>query len=336
MTNLRETSDKATRFIKTNAKSIFTNLTVVLLAVVFVFYQTLKLEVSTLNPLTLFAESILAIVVGIMIKTSLGENGFDRAYRSEVWIRERNKYELKADAAQVFIDKVDTFYEKEHTEKLLKNRKTRLSGFRMKYTTFFDENGDYIEHEIWTPLQKKKWLKKNEELPEGVIVLDFRQRLCLFKCVRVRIHIKNMFSEYQIGLTADEKKEKTDRMQRAHNLRKNTFKTITFAITGVYFTVVMVWNIASIIWAIFQVLGFIVVGIIDAFDNYYYVTVEKVAILKEKQNDLARFLIENTSREEFSKTFVEQPKEEPKEIVVEVTPEQANALLKTTQQENKQ
>lgn len=329
MANFREKADKATGFLKANAKTILTNLSVVVLAVFFVFYNTLKLSWTNLNPWILLIRSILAIVVGIMIKSALGENGFDRGYRSKVWDEEFKRYEKKADEALPFIDKVDDFYEKQKLEKTLKNRKTRLSGYRMKYAMFFDENGDYIEHEIWTKFKKKRYFKNHDKLPDNVVVLDLRQRLCLRKCIRLRIYVKNMFSDYEVGLTADERKEKTDKMQRTHNLRKNTLKTIAFSLAGVYLAATLVWDWGSIINAVFQVLGFIFVGLLDSSNNYYYITVEKVNILREKQSDISKFLIENIGRDSFIEKFV--PKQEEQEIEVkfdkeiELTEEEAKA-----------
>lgn len=334
MANIRETTDRATGFFKTNAKTILTNVSVVVLAVFFVFYNTLKLAWTNLNPWILLIRSILAIVVGIMIKTALGENGFDRGYRSDTWNNEFKRYELKADEAVIYIDKVDNFYEKQKKEKMMKNRKTRLSGYRMKYEMFFDDNGDYIEHEIWSPHQKKKYFKNpyddNVELPDNVVVLDLRQKWCLRKCIKLKIYIKNMFSDYEVGLTADEKKEKTDKAQRTHNLRKNTFKTVAFSLAGVYLAATLVWDWGSVINAVFQVLGFIFVGLLDSSNNFYYVTVEKVNILREKQSDISKFLIEQIGRESFKEKFIEQPKEQPQpqEKIIELTQEQADAFLK--------
>lgn len=322
--SIREKTDKATGFFKNNAKTILTNISVIVLAVFFVFYNTLKLSWTNLNPWILLIRSALAIVVGIMIKTALGENGFDRGYRSKMWDDEFKRYNKKADEAQPYIDLVDDFYDKQKKEKTIKNRRTRLSGYRMKYSMFFDENGDYIEHEIWSPRKRRKYFKdeSNKALPENIVVLDFRQKICLYKCVRLKIYVKNLFSEYEVGLTADEKKEKTDKMQRTHNLRKNTFKTIAFSLAGVYLAATLVWDWGSIINAVFQVLGFIFVGLLDSSANYYYVTVEKVSILREKESDISKFLIEKIGRDSFIEKFTK--KEEAKEI--EMTKEQAQEL----------
>lgn len=332
---IREKADKATNFFKTNAKTILTNISVVILAVFFVFYNTLKLSWTNLNPWILLIRSILAIVVGIMIKTALGENGFDRGYRSLTWNNEFKRYEKKADEALPFIDKVDIFYEKQHSEKLAKNRKTRLSGYRMKYAMFFDENGDYIEHEIWTKNQKKRYLKKHDKIPEDVIILDFRQKHCLKKCCKLKIYVKNLFSDYEIGLTADERKEKTDKMQRTHNLRKNTLKTIAFSLAGVYLAATFVWDLGGIINAIFQVLGFIFVGLLDSSNNYYYITVEKVNILKEKESDISKFLIDNIGRESFIEKFVHKEEPQQPENEIEITKDQAEKLASLLQGETK-
>ena len=332
--NLREKADGVVSSFKQNAKTILTDVVVVFLALFYVFYNTIKFKLTDLNPWILLIQSVMAIIVGIMIKQALGENGFDRGYRNEIWINARTRYEKKADFALPYIDRVDDFYERQKIEKTLKNRKTRLSGYRMKYDTFFDANGDYIEHEIWSPRQKKRYLKTHKELPSDVVVLDIRQRICLFKCVRLKIYVKNIFSEYETGLTVDERKEKTDKMQRAYNLRKNTFKSVAFALSGVYVVASFAWNIGALIVAIFQVVGFIVVGLLDALSNYYYVTTEKVAILRDKESDIAKFLIEIEGRDVVKEKF--EPKPEPQQPAkIVLTKEQAAELFKNTTGETK-
>ena len=328
--NLREKADGVVSSFKQNAKTILTDVVVVFLALFYVFYNTIKFKLTDLNPWILLIQSVMAIIVGIMIKQALGENGFDRGYRNEIWINARTRYEKKADFALPYIDRVDDFYERQKIEKTLKNRKTRLSGCRMKYDMFFDGNGDYIEHEIWSPFKKRQYLKKNKELPENVVVLDIRQKICLIKCVRLKIYVKNLFSDYEIGLTADERKEKTDKTQRTHNLRKNTFKTIAFSLAGVYIAATLIWDWGSIINALFQVLGFIFVGLLDSSNNYYYITVEKVGILREKESDISKFLLDVIGRDKFIQKFApkEEPKPEQKEESkeIELTLEQAKEL----------
>ena len=335
MANIKQKTEEVYSNIKTNIRTILLNIAIVATAVVYIFYNVLKLEPTNLNPFILIAQSILAIIAALCIKTGLGENGIIRGYASQIWIDAKAMYNVKADKALPYIDKADEFYEKERIEKRIRNRKVRLSSYRMKYETFFDDNGEYIEHDIWTPHQKKKHLKLGHELPESVIVLDFRQRLCLRKCIKLQIYVKNMFNEYGADLTDDERKEKTDKMQRQMNFRKNFFSAIGFSIAGVYFIPTLMFNWGSIIWALFQVLMWVMFGLLDAYDNYSYITNEKVGLLKLKEQMISRFMIWIIGRDEFTKQFIEKPKQEEikleptnepiKEIVVEMTSKEAKA-----------
>ncbi len=330
ISNFKEKTENVYNSFKSNIRTILLNIAVIATAVVYIFYNVLKLEPTHLNPFILIAQAILAIIAALCIKAGLGENGIIRGYKSEEWNRAKEKYNEKADKALPYIDKADDFYEKEIIEKKIRNRKIRLSSYRMKYETFFDENGDYIEHDIWTPHQKKKHLKMGHELPESVIVLDLRQRLCLRKCIRLKIFVKDMFNEYGADLTDDERKEKTDKMQRSMNFRKNFLSAIGFSVAGVYFIPTLVWNWGSIIWALFQVLMWTMFGLLDAYDNYAYITNEKVGVLKIKEQMISRFMIFIIGRDQFTKQFVEQSKQEeiklePNETILELTSEEAKA-----------
>ena len=327
MSTFREKTKEAYNNFKANFRTILLNIAIVATAVIYVFYNILKLEPTNLNPFTLIAQALLAIVAALCIKTGLGENGMIRGYASSVWDQAKLKYNNEANKALPYIDNSDAFYEKERFERKMRNRKVRLSSYRMKYENFFDENGDYIEHEIWSPRKKKTYLKKHNELPEGIFVLDVRQKWCLRKCIKLHIYIKDMFNEYGADLTDDERKEKTDKMQRQMNFRKNFFSAVGFSIAGVYFIPTLAFNWASIIWALFQVLMWTMFGLLDAYDNFAYITTEKIGILKAKEQMITRFMIWNLGRNEFIKqsASVKPQKEEPtkEEVIVEMTEEEA-------------
>lgn len=321
---IRERVEETYAQFKTNLKTILMNIGVGLIAVSYVVYNTLTLKPTDLNPLLLISEAVLAIIAALLIKAGLGENGFVRGYKTVIWLRALERYDKKAKQAEPYLDRANEFYEKERIEKRIRNRKVRLSSYRMKYETFFDENGDYIEHEIWSPRKKKRYLRKHESLPADVVVLDIRQALCLYKCVKLKIYPRDMFDQYGIGLSDDERKEKTDKMQRSSNMRKNLLSAIGFSLAGVYFVPVLTsWNWAAIIWASFQVISWVMFGLIDDYDNYNYVTVEKVGILGGKEKDISRFMIWCIGREEFIKKQVDEIMPSSEEVVVEMTEEEA-------------
>lgn len=315
MINLRQKIDAAKEVAKKNLKTILIDVGVAGVSIAFVLYQELVLTPTDLNPLLLIARALLGIIVGILIKQALGENGFTRGYRSELWLSRKERYNLKCDVALPYVDKVDEFYEAERKRKLMDNRKTRLAGCRMKYSTFFDENGDYIEHEI---IKKEEYLlnKKYGRVTahsDDYVILDRKQRKCLEKCVKLKIFIRNLFTEYETDISAYEHKERNDKDQRKYNLRKNTIGAIIIATLGVYFIPEFSWNWGRFIWSLLQVAVWITFGIVQLYDNYYFVTVEKTEILKTKETDITRFLISQVGTAEAKKML--ELKEEEKALI---------------------
>lgn len=336
MINLRQKIDAAKEVAKKNLKTILIDVGVAGVSIAFVLYQELVLTPTKLNPLLLIARALLGIVVGIMIKQALGENGFTRGYRSDTWLMKKTSYSAKCDIALPYSDKVDDFYEAERKNKMMKIRKTRLAGCRMKYDTFFDENGDYIEHEI---IKKEDFIKGKKKgkpiaLTDNYVILDRKQRKCLDKCVGLKVYVRNLFTEYETDISADEHKERSDKDQRKDNLKKNTIGAIIVALLGVYLVPEFSWNWGRFIWSLLQVAVWITFGIVQLYDNYYFVTVEKVEILNLKETDLTRFLISQVGKEETIKML--ELKEEEKLIASKgVKPKDKVIEIEMTEEEMK-
>jgi len=101
------------RYIKTIAMDIV----VVLVAVAYIFYQMVGLQVTDTNPLVLIAQAFMGIICGVAIKQALGENGFSRGYNSKFWLDEEEKYNQACNTANPYMERVDNFYQYEEIEK---------------------------------------------------------------------------------------------------------------------------------------------------------------------------------------------------------------------------
>lgn len=265
-----EMIENTTKYIK----SIAMDLMVVLVALAYVFYQMVSLETTQLNPLILITQSLVGIIAGVVIKQALGENGFSKGYNSSKWQEEEDKYNDTCALAIDFIDeRLDNFYQVVYKEKLYNFRRTKLQGVRLKYQSWFDDNGNYIA----TEEQYKK--------------LDFRQKLAVKKCLKVRIYVLNMFSEYSTSIEQDTKKEKTDKSQRLSNMTRNTLSAVLIALAGAYFIpVISGWSWGSFVMATLQVSLWSVFGVIQLYQNYNFVVHERVAILRKKKELILRFV----------------------------------------------
>lgn len=254
-------------------KSLAMDIVVVVVAFAYVFYQMVSLKTTELNPLILLAQATFGIICGIIIKQALGENGFSKGYNSSKWIDEENKYNEACNFAVDYTERVDNFYLVLEKEKKENYRRSHLQARRMKYDMWFDKNGDYIGN--YDEYRK----------------LTFRQKLMLWKCIRVKIYVLNLFSEYATSSEQDTKKEMTDKRQRNKNITKNTLSAVLIAIIGVYFVPILNgWSWASFISATLQVSLWVLFGVLQLYTNYNFVVQDKVSILKKKKELIARFV----------------------------------------------
>lgn len=266
---LEEIRENPVKYIK----SLAMDLVVVIVALAYIFYQMITLEKTELNPLILIAEALMGIICGIIIKQALGENGFSKGYNNRIWLEEEKKYNDSCNLAIDYVDRVDNFYISMEKEKKEHYRRNRLQSVRLKYQNWFDYNGDYIG--------TKKMFDE----------LTFIQKLVLKKCIRVRIYVLNLFSQYEITSEQDTHKELTDRIQRSKNLTKNTLSATLVAIIGVYFLPVLNgWNWANFISSTLQVSLWVLFGVLQLYTNFNYVVQDKVAILRRKKELIQRFI----------------------------------------------
>ena len=264
-----EMIENTTKYIK----SIAMDLMVVLVGLAYVFYQMVTLETTELNPLILITQALVGIIAGVVIKQALGENGFSKGYNSQKWQEEEDKYNETCLLANDYIDeRLDNFYLTIEKEKKANYRRNHLQAVRLKYSNWFDENGNYIATQ------------------EQYKTLDFRQKLAIKKCLKVRIYVLNMFSEYSTSIEQDTKKEKTDKSQRLSNMTRNTLSAVLIALAGAYFIpVISGWSWGSFIMATLQVSLWSVFGVIQLYQNYNFVVHERVAILRKKKELILRF-----------------------------------------------
>ena len=136
--------------------------------------------------------------------------------------------------------------------------------------------------------------------------LDWKQKLCLRKCVRVHIYVLNLFSEYSQASEQDTKKEATDKIQRQKSLTKNTLSAVIVAVIGVYFIPVLNgWNWASFIAATMQVSLWVLFGILQLYTNFNFVVQDKVNVLKRKKELISRF-VKDSEKGLYNKSIYEE------------------------------
>ena len=286
-----ELIENTTRYIK----SIAMDLMVVVVALAYVFYQMVTLETTQLNPLIVVAQALVGIICGVVIKQALGENGFSKGYNSRKWQEEEDKYNETCGKANDYLDeRLDNFYLTLEKEKKANYRRNHLQAVRLKYSNWFDDNGNYIGLD-------KEYNK-----------LTSKQKRMIKKCVRVKIYVLNLFSEYATSDEQDTKREKTDKSQRIGNMTRNTLSAVLIAIVGVYFVpIINGWSWGVFISATLQVALWTIFGVVQLYTNYNFVVQEKVATLRKKKELILRYIKGCESNQ-----YLHSPYEEETQITI--------------------
>lgn len=294
-TTVENVRESATRYLKTFAM----DLVVVLVALAYVFYQMVSLEKTDLNPLVLVAQAIMGIICGVIIKTALGENGFSRGYNSVVWHEEETKYNEACNKVIDYVDeRLGNYYLEREIEKKKLYRMRNLQAVRLKYNMWFDENGDYCG--------------KDEEFKK----LKLYQKVVLQKCIRVKIRVLNLLSEYANTSEQDTKREMTDKDQRARSIAKNTISACVVAVIGVYFIPIWNWNVASLISSTMQVSMWVLFGILQLYTNYNFIVKDKVATIRKKKEEIQVF-VKNCEKGMYLENPYEKMEKKNKELVIQ-------------------
>lgn len=259
--------NKVKHLLKTGA----IDLIVILSSFTYIFFSMVKMELVEDLVIEGVTKAVLGVIVGLLIKQCLGENGFTKGYADDVWTSGMEKYNEVCNYANPYLERVDNFYANEIIEKKKNYRRQNLMAARLKYNDFFDEKGEYIENDI---------------------VLTRYQKRVVKKCLRVKIYCLNLFSEYSNAIGADTRREKTDSMQRGLMLGKNSVATIVCSLIGIYILPTLTtWDWAEFIISCVQVCIWISTGIIQLYTNYNYVTIDKIAKLKRKQELIQKFYL---------------------------------------------
>lgn len=263
-----EKNKKVAEFIKGN----LINAIVVLISVAYVLYGMVIIKQTDLTIEEQIAKAGIGIIIGLLIKEGVGENGFNKGYNSSGWLEAQDKYRIACNNANPYLERVDNFYREEEIEKKRQYRRMLLMENQMRYEWFFDFKGNYRQND------------------EQYNKLDRRQRKVLKKALKVKIYNLNLFSEYSIEVASVTKKEKTDKNQRAKMFGKNGIAQIGSAILGAYFLPMWEgWSWGAFIVATIQVTLWIFCGVTQLYTNYNYVVIEKTNKLRRKMELLTKF-----------------------------------------------
>ena len=93
------------------------NIIVVVISIAYIFYQMIVIKPTDLTIQEQIAKAGIGIIIGLLIKEGVGENGFSKGYNSNSWLLALDKYSNACNIANEYLERVDNFYRAEEIEK---------------------------------------------------------------------------------------------------------------------------------------------------------------------------------------------------------------------------
>ena len=267
---------------------------VVLISIVYVASSLINISRSGKTVYEIIGAGVLSLIVGIMINGVFRSMGVRRGDEDERTIATNALHAKTVDEISPHIDKLDDFCEREN-KRVLKEIRTRiLAREGMKYSDYFDENGNAIENAQCKMQNDGAWGELTNGSSKTSTPTDEKtKRKAYFKALRVKV--KPLVSS---NLTSDGVKAsdpfdfgKSKREYTAKRSASDAAIKVMMAIIFGYFGVSLASevNVASIIWNALQIVLYVTGGVIQMYSSYMWVVDDYRGSVVKKIDYLQKF-----------------------------------------------
>ncbi|MBO5312481.1 MAG: hypothetical protein J6B29_00810 [Clostridia bacterium] len=238
-------------------------LSVALISLVYISSSLVTISRTGRGIWEIIGTGILSLIVGVMINGAFRSIGIRRGDEDE---RVRATLSLHAMAVEDIvphIHKLDSFCIEENKRALGEIRARLLCHEGLKYSDYFDENGDLLTDKARECLEK--W-KRGE---------DKKKKKQLLKAIRVKIKPLASTALTSDGTQADnpfdfgKSKREYSGQRSASDMVIKLIMAIIFGCFGV--SLVSEINVASVIWSSLQIILYITGGVIQMYGSYMWV-----------------------------------------------------------------
>ena len=235
---------------------------VVLISVVYVASSLINISRSGKSVYEIVGAGVLSLIVGILINGVFRSIGIKKGEEDERSVATQALHGKTVDEITPYIDRLDSFCEEENKRALRTVRTRILAKEGLKYSDFFDDEGNAIENAKCI-IQNAKW------------DTDRAKWKAYKKALKVKLKplvSSNLTSD---GVKADDpfdfgrsKREYTS-VRSAGDVIIKLLMAIIFGYFGV--TLAAEVNVASLIWNALQIVLYITGGVIQMYSSFSWV-----------------------------------------------------------------
>ena len=273
---------------------------VVLISLVYVASSLINISKSGRSVYEIIGSGVLSLIVGIMINGVFRSIGVRRGDEDERTIATNELHAKTVEEISPYIDRLDSFCEREN-KRVLKEIRTRiLAREGMKYSDYFDEEGALVNAKC--KVQNTKLIMpspagKGDRATVDEESISSRNEKLRRRAYHKALHVK-LKPLLSSNLTSDGVRA-TDpfdfgKSKREYTARRNASDVIIkllMAIIFGYFGVSLASeiNVASIIWNGLQIILYITGGVIQMYNSYMWVVDDYRGSVIKKIDYLQKF-----------------------------------------------
>lgn len=235
------------------------------IAIWWVFYGAIKVSPSQLQLAPRIGLTSFTLILSMMFRELIANGGYDSAKLTETFITSKDNYEKAVFKGLAKQKQIVTYANNIAVDNLNMWKKTNLECNGMRYSDFFDKNGNYIGEDY----KRSKTLKKS-------------QKKVIARCLNQRLIIPTIFgsiSSKWFGF----KKEVSQKKYKAKTTFKNFVFSAIVSFVGVGITFEYIgFTLSSLIYAFFQIILWASSGFIQRLNNFNFILDNIVPSYDEK------------------------------------------------------
>lgn len=257
-----------------------------LASVIYLVSGLIQIDTTGKSITQIFADAFLILIFGIAITKMFDLQGIMSGQKDRDYQKIISNHKDTVVKINPFIDKLDTYCEIKNTEALKEERTRILSKEGMKYSDYFDENGnpkEAIFKEYNKKTEKEKWTKENSKKK----IYRKALRINLTKLTTNTL-VSDGYKEndpYYFGETITQHMRKAD-------IKGIVSKLLSAFIFG-YFSVKFIgtFDYSYLIWTSLQVVFFISLGVLKYYRSFLFIVNDYKSRIEKKISNLEMFYI---------------------------------------------
>lgn len=256
---------------------------VLLICAVYIATAVITIDLTGKSMWQILAETSLTFFLGVVINRIFAVQGIMNGEREQKVIDTNRLHGELVEKVAPYLDKLDEWCEQKNLENMRVQRTKILCTAGLKYEDYFNDNGAIKIYEIDPAKMKSKYLRKEEIKKKKVFYKALNLKLTPLTASTLTSEGGKTVDIYDFGRTKGQYQKQSWLKDAASKL----LCALLFGLFGV--KMIADFSYAQLIWVLFQIAAFLLMGVLKMFQAKMFVTDEYRARTIKKIDTLQKF-----------------------------------------------